>query len=100
MYTHRFPGVITHTSLSKRVLPETTTNNAGKEAQDAQQQQQQQRSTTTTPPSSSGQSGRESIRLAVVYKVVQAEHVTYHTRVYHFGVFQRHTGLRGKAPSP
>ncbi|KAG0202953.1 hypothetical protein BGX28_004706 [Mortierella sp. GBA30] len=63
MYTHRFPGPITHSSLSKRIVPQESES-------------------------------RESIRLAVVYKVVQDEHVAYHSRVYHFGVFHRHLELR------
>ncbi|KAK3846926.1 MAG: hypothetical protein J3R72DRAFT_432731 [Linnemannia gamsii] len=81
MYTHRFPGIITHTSLSRRILPEASTG-ADEESQDEQPQQ---------PPV---KRGRESIRLAIVYKVVQEEHVSYHSRVYHFGIFQHHAELR------
>ncbi|KAF9907876.1 hypothetical protein BX616_000305 [Lobosporangium transversale] len=61
MYAHRFPGPIIHSSLSRRPLP--------KEADSKRD--------------------RESIRLAVVYKLVEEERVTYHSRVYHFGTFQR-----------
>ncbi|KAG0373872.1 hypothetical protein BGX24_011130 [Mortierella sp. AD032] len=81
MYTHRFPGIITHTSLSRRILPEASTG-ADEESQDEQPQQ---------PPV---KRGRESIRLAIMYKVVQEEHVSYHSRVYHFGTFQHHAELR------
>jgi pSer/pThr/pTyr-binding forkhead associated (FHA) protein len=82
MYTHRFPGIIKHTSFSKRILPEASTD-ANKESLKEHQQ---------TPPT---MRGRESSRLAIVYKVVQEEHVSYHTRIYHFGVFQHHAELRG-----
>ncbi|KAF9094992.1 hypothetical protein BGX29_009221 [Mortierella sp. GBA35] len=85
MYTHRFLGVVTHTSLSKRIFPEATTATTDEEYMDGQER------TTTSPR------GQESIRLAIVYKVVQNEHVTYHARVYHFGVFQRHVELRGSS---
>ncbi|KAF9968166.1 hypothetical protein BGZ70_006143 [Mortierella alpina] len=75
MYTHRFPGPITHTSLSKRVLPRRTRRDGHftENAEDAQ--------------------SRISIRLAVVFKVVQDEHIAYHSRVYHFGVFHGHQEL-------
>ncbi|KAI1311962.1 hypothetical protein EDD11_003218 [Mortierella claussenii] len=69
MYTHRFPGPITHSSISKRILPDDTIS------------------------SSSGKN-REAIRLAVVYKVVEDERAEYHTRVYHFGVFQHVQDLK------
>ncbi|KAF9140978.1 hypothetical protein BGX30_005669, partial [Mortierella sp. GBA39] len=87
MYTHRFPGVITHTSLSKRVFPETATG-SNRESQD----DQQQHPTGDSPPSSVPR-GREVTRLAIVFRVVQEEHVSYHTRVYHFGVFQHQAEL-------
>ncbi|KAI8600927.1 hypothetical protein EDD21DRAFT_375874 [Dissophora ornata] len=74
MYTHRFPGPITHTSLSKRVLPVSSTN---EEVEEPHSQQ-----------------GQESIRLAIVYKVVEDEHVAYRSRVYHFGIFQSRDDLR------
>lgn len=67
MYTHKLPGPVTHTSLSRRVI--------------TQERNGAERTT-------------ESIRLAVVYKVIQDEHAAYHSRVYHFGVFQEHD-LRG-----
>ncbi|KAG0298605.1 hypothetical protein BGZ96_009679 [Linnemannia gamsii] len=88
MYTHRFPGVITHTSLSKRVLPEAATGSEVR-SQDSHQQHPTVKSSPSSPPR-----GREVARLAIVYRVVQEEHITYHTRVYHFGVFQHHTELR------
>ncbi|KFH65309.1 hypothetical protein MVEG_08789 [Podila verticillata NRRL 6337] len=59
MYTHKLPGPITHTSLSRRIIKKD------------------------------GERTTESIRLAVVYKVIQDEHAAYHSRVYHFGVFQK-----------
>ncbi|KAF9991238.1 hypothetical protein BGZ75_002866 [Mortierella antarctica] len=74
MYTHKFPGSITHTSLSKRVLPRKVRNEHRTE-------------TAESSPS------RISTRLAVVYKVVQDEHIAYRTRVYHFGVFHSHQEL-------
>ncbi|KAG0321364.1 hypothetical protein BGZ99_003946 [Dissophora globulifera] len=80
MYTHRFPGPITHTSLSKRVV----SSSPGTEMQEHDGQRR----------------GRELIRLAVVYKIVQDEHVAYHSRVYHFGTFQSRTDLKDKCPSP
>ncbi|KAF8942690.1 hypothetical protein BGZ47_006219 [Haplosporangium gracile] len=86
MYAHRFPGVITHTSLSKRVFPEATTGSSD-------QDDQQNPSTDNSPPPSAPR-GREVTRLAIVYRVVQEEHVSYHTRVYHFGVFQHHAELK------
>ncbi|KAG9065172.1 hypothetical protein KI688_002494 [Linnemannia hyalina] len=92
MYTHRFPGVITHTSLSKRVFPETATGSNEKSQDD-----QQQHPTDDSPPPSVPR-GREVTRLAIVYRVVQEEHVSYHTRVYHFGVFQHQAELGGSAP--
>ncbi|KAF9122640.1 hypothetical protein BGW39_009613, partial [Mortierella sp. 14UC] len=85
MFTHRFPGIITHTSLSKRILPEASTG-VDEESQEEHQQK---------PPT---MRGRESSRLAIVYKVVQDEHVSYHTRIYHFGVFQHHAELRDCEP--
>lgn len=66
MYTHKLPGPITHTSLSRRMITQEK----------------------------DGERTTESIRLAVVYKVIQDEHAAYHSRVYHFGVFQKHD-LRG-----
>ncbi|CAO3565588.1 unnamed protein product [Mortierella alpina] len=74
MYTHKFPGPITHTSLSKRVLPRRARD--GHLTEDAE-----------------GAQSRISIRLAVVFKVIQDEHVAYHSRVYHFGVFHGHQEL-------
>ncbi|KAG0331924.1 hypothetical protein BG000_010493, partial [Podila horticola] len=68
MYTHKLPGPITHSSLSRRVITQD------KDGLDHK---------------------TESIRLAVVYKVVQDEHAAYHSRVYHFGVYQEHADLRG-----
>ncbi|KAG0036665.1 hypothetical protein BGZ82_003904 [Podila clonocystis] len=67
MYTHKLPGPITHSSLSRRVI---------------------------TQDEDSAEHKTESIRLAVVYKVVQDEHAAYHSRVYHFGVYQEHADLR------
>ncbi|KAF9365940.1 hypothetical protein BGX34_007440 [Mortierella sp. NVP85] len=64
MYTHKFPGQITHTSLSRRKNED--------EDQGAE---------------------KESIRLAIVYKVVRDEHVAYHSRVYHFGIYETRTEL-------
>ncbi|KAK5821101.1 hypothetical protein F5H01DRAFT_339969 [Linnemannia elongata] len=88
MYTHRFPGVITHTSLSKRVFPETTAGSNGESQND-----HQQHSSDNSPPPSVPR-GRELTQLAIVYRVVQEEHVSYHTRVYHFGIFQHQAELR------
>lgn len=68
MYTHKLPGPITHSSLSRRV---------------------------TTQDKDGANHKTESIRLAVVYKVVEDEHAAYHSRVYHFGVYQEHADLRG-----
>lgn len=76
MYTHRFPGPITHTSLSKRVLP--------RRARDGHLTE---RAESAEP--------RISTRLAVVYKVVQDEHIAYYSRIYHFGVFHSHQELEG-----
>lgn len=70
MYTHRFPGPITHSSLSKY-----------KKAREVQGTE------------------RELVRLAIVYKVVRNEHVAYHSRVYHFGIYDTRTELQGKAGS-
>ncbi|KAF9956841.1 hypothetical protein BGZ72_002401 [Mortierella alpina] len=61
MYTHRFPGPITHTSLSKRVLPRKSREGRPMESAESAQ-------------------SRISTRLAVVYKVVQDEHVAYHSQ--------------------
>ncbi|KAF9575028.1 hypothetical protein EC968_004525 [Mortierella alpina] len=79
MYTHSFPGPITHTSLSKRVLPPKSRNGHPTEKTESAQ-------------------SRISIRLAVVYKVVQDEHIAYHSRIYHFGVFHSHLELGGSTP--
>ncbi|KAG0280267.1 hypothetical protein BGZ95_010705 [Linnemannia exigua] len=68
-----------------RILPEAPTE-TDEESQDEQQQH---------PPV---MRGRESIRLAIVYKVLQEEHVSYHSRVYHFGTFQHHAELRDCEP--
>jgi hypothetical protein len=70
MYTHKFPGQITHTSLSRRKNED--------EDQGAE---------------------KESIRLAIVFKVVRDEHVAYHSRVYHFGIYETRTELEGKKKS-
>ncbi|KAF9299929.1 hypothetical protein BGZ74_008487 [Mortierella antarctica] len=67
MYTHKLPGPITHSSLSRRV---------------------------TTQDKDGANHKTESIRLAVVYKVVEDEHAAYHSRVYRFGVYQEHADLR------
>ncbi|KAG0022721.1 hypothetical protein BGZ80_011392 [Entomortierella chlamydospora] len=72
MYVHKFPGVITHSSLSKRIISEPPLG-------DVQ---------GTDGISSTEQTSRESIRLAIVYKVAREESVIYHSRVYHFGIFQ------------
>ncbi|KAF8977766.1 hypothetical protein BGZ46_007138 [Entomortierella lignicola] len=56
MFVHKFPGAITHTSLSKRLIPEPRVSDTHK--QDG---------------ASSEQKIRESIRLAIVYKVAQDE---------------------------
>ncbi|KAF9437660.1 hypothetical protein BGZ76_011701 [Entomortierella beljakovae] len=72
MYTHKFPGIITHTSLSRRLIQDPQSNKDLKGVD-----------TTSTSATS-----RESIRLAVVYKTVQDEKVTYYSRVYHLGYFQ------------
>ncbi|KAF9912178.1 hypothetical protein EC991_000588 [Linnemannia zychae] len=85
MYTHRFPGIITHTSLSKRIFPDASTG-----ADEESQKEPHQRPPTTR--------GRESNRLAIVYKVVQEEHVSYHTRIYHFDIFQHHAELKDCEP--
>ncbi|KAG0370063.1 hypothetical protein BGZ54_007865 [Gamsiella multidivaricata] len=74
MYTHKFPGPITHSSLSKRIIPET---NSDVEPQETREQR-----------------GKEAIRLAVVYKIVRDEHVAYHSRVYHFGIYESSTDLK------
>lgn len=71
MYTHRFPGPITHSSLSKHLIP--LSNEDGDQGFEG-----------------------ESIRLAIVYKVVQNEQVAYHSRVYHFGIYDTRTELQGK----
>jgi hypothetical protein len=92
MYTHRVSGVITHTSLSKHVFSGATTGSD----EESQDEPQQQPPMFNSPPPSSPR-GREVIRLAIVYRVVQEEHVSYHMRVYHFGVFQHHAELRGNA---
>ncbi|KAG0263719.1 hypothetical protein BG011_008232 [Mortierella polycephala] len=88
MYTHRFPGFITHSSLSKRVVPEQ-----------AMDDHLENKNGKMIPRPR----GRESIRLAVVYKIVQDEHASYRSRIYHFGTFQNHEDLkvckeRKKAP--
>ncbi|KAF9194233.1 hypothetical protein BGZ50_006525 [Haplosporangium sp. Z 11] len=79
MYTHRFPGLITHSSLSKRVVPEQTMDDH-LEDKDGKMIPRPR--------------GRESIRLAVVYKVVRDERVSYHSRIYHFGTFQNHEDIK------
>ncbi|KAF9283833.1 hypothetical protein BGZ68_005069, partial [Mortierella alpina] len=79
MYTHRFPGPITHTSLSKRVLPRRARDGHPTERAESAQP-------------------RISTRLAVVYKVVQDEHIAYYSRIYHFGVFHSHQDLEGSTP--
>ncbi|KAF9110512.1 hypothetical protein BGX27_006239 [Mortierella sp. AM989] len=79
MYIHKFPGIITHSSLSKRLVPRSPTGGDAQEKDGA---------------TSVGQLSREDIRLAIVYKVAQDEDVTYYSRVYHFGVFQDLTDLR------
>ncbi|KAG0057669.1 hypothetical protein BGZ83_005608 [Gryganskiella cystojenkinii] len=77
MYTHKLPGPIVHTSLSKRVLPDHLSGRPG--------------SATTQEPSSDKKdtviNDYEVIRLAVMYKIVRDERVSYHVRIYHFGVF-------------
>ncbi|KAF9358997.1 hypothetical protein BGX26_000403 [Mortierella sp. AD094] len=78
MYVHKFPGIITHSSLSKRIIPEPPVGNV--------------QGTDGVLPTE--QMSRESIRLAIVYKVVQDEDITHHSRVYHFGIFQGIAGLR------
>lgn len=67
MYTHRFPGPITHSSLSRHITPSLNEDR---------------------------NDGVESIRLAVVYQVSQNEQVAYHTRVYHFGIYDTRTELQ------
>lgn len=80
MYTHSLPGPIVHASLSKRVFP-----NRRKTAQKSSTVTDENGTTAST-------SNREVVRLAVVFKVVQNEHVTYHSRIYHFGVL--HAGKK------
>ncbi|KAG0332839.1 hypothetical protein BG004_001087, partial [Podila humilis] len=92
MYIHKFPGPITHTSLSRRIVQQqqqhkqphngndeegevNNNNNSNDDADQIQEQHQQQQA--------------ESIRLAVVYKVIQDEYVAYHSRIYHFGMYQQ-----------
>ncbi|KAF9400458.1 hypothetical protein BGX21_004266, partial [Mortierella sp. AD011] len=72
MYVHKFPGVITHSSLSKRIISEPHLGDV--------------QGTDRISPTE--QISREYIRLAVVYKVAQDESTIYHSRVYHFGIFQ------------
>ncbi|KAF9400968.1 hypothetical protein BGZ94_005345, partial [Podila epigama] len=83
MYIHKLPGPITHSSLSRKVIQSGehvhTSNNHGKG-------DHQRRPRRTRPV--------ESVRLAVIYKVIQDEHVAYHNRVYHMGVFQDHEDIQ------
>ncbi|KAF9586478.1 hypothetical protein BGW38_004189 [Lunasporangiospora selenospora] len=77
MYTHKFPGTITHSSISKRSFLERELYG--------------DHGTSEAPPLSSTQDEdaiHESIRLAVVIKVIEDERVSYHSRVYHFGIFE------------
>lgn len=91
MYTHKLPGPIVHASLSKRVFPNqkgpTRRSSTQDQGQDHDQNQDEEANIQ-----------REVSRLAVVFKMVQDEHVAYHTRIYHFGVLHRgKVDLRGKA---
>ncbi|GJJ69855.1 hypothetical protein EMPS_02204 [Entomortierella parvispora] len=79
MYTHKLPGPIVHASLSKRVFPTPRKPTRSSSAQGQDQRQDEEIDVH-----------REVIRLAVVFKVVQDEHVAYHSRIYHYGVF--HSG--------
>ncbi|KAF9963701.1 hypothetical protein BGZ65_000487, partial [Modicella reniformis] len=84
MYTHKFPGPITHSSVSRRIIPLTNQNwDQGVDESHGDTFQGH---------------GRESIRLAIVYKVIQDENVAHHSRVYHFGIYDNHINLEGSTP--
>ena len=93
MYTHKLPGPIVHASLSKRVFPSQKRSTRRSSTQNQDQDQDQSQDQTQDEETDIQ---REVIRLAVVFKVVQDEHVAYHSRIYHFGVLHRgKVDLRG-----
>ncbi|KAF9162722.1 hypothetical protein DFQ26_003295 [Actinomortierella ambigua] len=82
LYTHKLPGSIIHTSVSRRLVP------LSKEIRARRLRERAERLTDTTRESALHGDAREAIRLAVLYKVVQDETAAYYLRVYHFGRFQ------------
>ncbi|KAG0270116.1 hypothetical protein DFQ27_000417 [Actinomortierella ambigua] len=82
LYTHKLPGSIIHTSVSRRLVP------LSKEIRARRLKERAERLTDTTRESALHGDAREAIRLAVLYKVVQDETAAYYLRVYHFGRFQ------------
>ncbi|KAF9974993.1 hypothetical protein BGZ73_001486 [Actinomortierella ambigua] len=82
LYTHKLPGSIIHTSVSRRLVP------LSEETRARRRKERAENPASATRESTLHDDAREVSRLAVLYKVVQDESATYYLRMYHFGRFQ------------